>query len=70
MTGDWTGTVQILRRVDVEGSEVPVVVLNNINLIVKIFYNIHRLLPDTSDRICNKKDSRGSYQLYNVERKK
>ena len=34
MTGDWAGFVQILRKV--VDCEVPVVVLNNINLIVKI----------------------------------
>ena len=40
MTGDWAGTVQVLRRLDVEGSEVPGVVLNDINLIVKIFDDV------------------------------
>ena len=29
MAGDWAGIVQILRRVDIEGSEVHVVVLND-----------------------------------------
>ena len=32
MTGDWAGTVQILRAADVEGSEVPVLILNDIQL--------------------------------------
>ena len=32
MTGDWAGKVQILRTADVEGSEVSLVVLNDINL--------------------------------------
>ena len=40
MTGDWAGSVQILRRVDVEGSEVPAVVLNDINLKVKILNDV------------------------------
>ena len=48
MTGDWAGSVQILRRVDVEGSEVPVVVLNDINLMVKSFDYVDSLLPHTS----------------------
>ena len=38
MTGDWAGSIQILRRGDV--CEVPVVVLNIINLIVKIFDDV------------------------------
>ena len=54
MTGDWAGNVQIVRRVDIEGSEVPVVLLNNINLIVNIFDNVDSFLPDTSDGICSR----------------
>ena len=57
MTGDWAGTVQVLRRVDVEGSEVPVVVLNDIQLIVKIFVDVDSLLPDTSDGICSRRSN-------------
>ena len=57
MTGDWAGTVQILRRVNVKGSEVPVVVLNDINLIVKIFDNVDSLLPDKTGGNCNRSDS-------------
>ena len=38
MTGDWASSVQILRRVDF--SEVPVVVLNDVKLIVNIFDDI------------------------------
>ena len=38
MTGDWAGSVQILRTVDV--CEVPVVVLNDINLIVKMIDDV------------------------------
>ena len=40
MTGDWAGAsggVQVVRSGHVEGSEVPVVVLNNISRILKIF---------------------------------
>ena len=48
MTGDWACFVQVLRRVDVEGSEVPVVVLNDINLMVKSFDYVDSLLPHTS----------------------
>ena len=61
MTGDWAGTVQILRRVDVEGSEVPVVVLNDI--IVKIFVDVDSLLPDKTDGICCRTDSPTPCQL-------
>ncbi len=56
MTGDWADIVQILRRVDVEGSEVTVVVLNDINLIVNIFDDVI-LLPDRSDGICSRRAS-------------
>ena len=38
MTGDWASSVQILRLV--VDCEVPVVVLNIINLIVKIFDDV------------------------------
>ena len=57
MTGDWAGSVQILRRVDVEGSEVPVVVLNDINLIVKIFDDVDSFSPDTSVGSCDRRAS-------------
>ena len=57
MTGDWAGSVQILRRVDIEGSEVPVVVLNDINLIVKIVDNIDSLSPDISLGSCDRRAS-------------
>ena len=30
MTGDWAGSVQILGRLEVQGSEVPGVVLNHV----------------------------------------
>ena len=46
MTGDWAGFVQILRSVDV--CEVPVVVLNNINLIVKTFDDVDNFIPSTA----------------------
>ena len=55
MTGDWAGSVQILRRVGFP--EVSVVVLNEINLLVKIFDDIDSLLPDTSDGICSRRAS-------------
>ena len=38
MTGDWACSVQILRRVDI--SEGPIVVLNDINLKVKILNDV------------------------------
>ena len=53
------GSVQILRRVDVEDSEVPVVVLNDINLID----DVDSFLPDTSDGICCTIDSLTPCQL-------
>ena len=65
MTGDWAGSVQILRRVDVEGSEVPVVVLNDINLLVKIFDDTDSLLPDKTAKICSRKASLTPCQLEN-----
>ena len=55
MTGDWASSVQILRRVDV--CEVPVVVLNDINLIVKIVDDIDSLSPDTSLGSCDRRAS-------------
>ena len=63
MTGDWTSavSVQILRRVDF--SEVPVVVLNDVKLIVNIFDDVDIFLPDTSDRICSRRDSPAPCQL-------
>ena len=63
MTGDWAGSVHIFRRLDIEGSEVPVVVLNDINLILKIFDDIDSLLPDTSERNCSKRGSPTPCQL-------
>ena len=46
MTGDWAGFVQIVRSVDV--CEVSVVVLNDINNIVKIADDVDSFSPDTS----------------------
>ena len=43
MTGDWACAVQILRRVHIQGSEVPLVVLKDINLILKIFIDLNSL---------------------------
>ena len=57
MTGDWASSVQILRRVDV--CEVPVVVLNDIKLLVVIVDIIHSFLPDKTDRIWQRKQCRG-----------
>ena len=48
MTGDWAGGVQVVRSGDVEGSEVPVVVLNCIRLINKKI----KIYPDSYDNIC------------------
>ena len=45
MTGDWAGSVQILRTV--VGCKVSVVVLNDINLIVKIFDHVDHVLYQT-----------------------
>ena len=55
MTGDWASSVQILRRVDV--CEVPVVVLNDINLIVKIVDDVDSFPPDTSLGSCDRRAS-------------
>ena len=55
MTGDWTGFLPILRLV--QGSEVPVVVLNDIQLIVKVIDNVDSLLPGKTDGTCNKRYS-------------
>ena len=63
MTGDWAIFVQILRRVDVEGSEVPVVVLNDINLIVKIVDDVDSFSPDTSVGSCDRRSSPTPCQL-------
>ena len=57
MTGDWAGSVQILRSVDIVGCEVPVVVLNNINLIVKIVDDVDSFSPDTSLGSCDRRAS-------------
>ena len=67
MTGDWTGAgggVQVVRSGHIEGSEVPVVVLNNIQLstYIKIYpiysiYHIFIAIPDTSHGICSRRDS-------------
>ena len=46
MTGDWASSVQILRAVGV--CDVPVVVLNDVNLMVKIFDDVDSFSPDTS----------------------
>ena len=46
MTGDWASSVQILRLV--VDCEVPVVVLNIINNIVKILDDVDSFSPDTS----------------------
>ena len=53
MTGDWASSVQILRRVDV--CEVPVVVLNNFNLIEKIVDDVDSFSPDTSLGSCDRR---------------
>ena len=55
MTGDWASSVQILRSVDV--CEVSVVVLNNINLIVKIVHDVDSFSPDTSLGSCDRRAS-------------
>ena len=55
MTGDWAGSVQILRLV--VDCEVPVVVLNNINLIVKIVDDVDSFSPDTSLGSCDRRAS-------------
>ena len=62
MTGDWAGSVQIL-RLHFDVSEVPVVVLNDINLIVKIFDDVDSFLPDTSDGICSRRSNPTPCQL-------
>ena len=48
-TGDWAGSVQILRRVDV--CEVPVIVLNDVKPFVEIVDDVESFLPDKTDRI-------------------
>ena len=64
MTGDWAGSVQIL-RLHFDVSEVPVVVLNDINLIVKIFDDVDSFLPDKTDGICSRRGSLTPCQLGN-----
>ena len=61
MTGDWAGFVQILRSVDV--CEVPVVVLNNINLIVKTFDDVDNFIPSTVVENGDRKSSPTPCQL-------
>ena len=61
MTGDWASSVQILRLV--VDCEVPVVVLNIINNIVKIFDDVDSVLPGTSDVSSDRKDSPTPCQL-------
>ena len=53
MTGDWAGSVQILRAVGV--CDVPVVVLNDIDLMVKIFDDVDSFSPDTSVGSCDRR---------------
>ena len=53
MTGDWASSVQILRLV--VDCEVPVVVLNIINNIVKIFDDVDSFSPDTSVGSCDRR---------------
>ena len=55
MTGDWAGSVQILRAVGV--CDVPVVVLNDVNLMVKIFDDVDSFSPDTSLESCDRRAS-------------
>ena len=55
MTGDWAGSVQIVRTV--VDREVPVVVLSNINLIVKIFDDVDSFIPDTYFGSCHRRSS-------------
>ena len=66
MTGDWAGAggvVQVVRSGHVEGSEVPVVVLNDIKLLVlRCFYDLDSYLPDTSDRMCSRRTSPTPYR--------
>ena len=61
MTGDWAGAgggVQVVRSGHVEGSEVPVVVLNNIQLSKDTYLvSVNSLLPDTFDGICSRRGS-------------
>ena len=53
MTGDWASSVQILRAVGV--CDVPVVVLNDIDLMVKIFDDVDSFSPDTSVGSCDRR---------------
>ena len=55
MTGDWASSVQILRVVGV--CDVPVVVLNDVNLMVKIFDDVDSFSPDTSLGSCDRRAS-------------
>ena len=68
MTGDWAGAgggVQVVRSGHVEGSEVPVVVLNLISSSVHILrfipdilnYYILVAIPDKAHRNCSRRDS-------------
>ena len=59
MTGDWASFVQILilSLVELNVCDVPVVVLNNINLIVKIVDDVDSFSPDTSLGSCDRRAS-------------
>ena len=57
MTGDWASSVQILRSVMDCDVDVPVVVLNDINLVVKIFDDVDSFSPDTSVGSCDRRAS-------------
>ena len=55
MTGDWASSVHILRLV--VDCEFPVVVLSNINNIVKIVDDVDSFSPDTSLGSCDRRAS-------------
>ena len=55
MTGDWAGSVQIVRAVGV--CDVPVVILNDIDLTVKIVDDVDSFSPDTSLGSCDRRAS-------------
>ena len=61
MTGDWASSVQIVRTV--VDCEVPVVVLNDINLIVKTFDDVDNFIPSTAVENGDRKSSPTPCQL-------
>ena len=61
MTGDWASSVQILRAVGV--CDVPEVVLNDIDVTIKIVNDVDSFSPDTSLGSSDRRASPTPYRL-------